>query len=126
MPIRVTVLDRTTWLNDRDIIVGRGDACDLRVDDPSLSRIHASLGVVMGHIRLTDLASSNGTRVNGEPITGSQLVDVSDRIEIGDLVMQLEFVEGKVEPQAVDLADNDEADPLEDPKTQLRPSFRLR
>ncbi len=48
------------------IIVGRdGDACDLFVDDPSVSQQHARIDV-QGHKRtIVDLGSTNGTLVRG-------------------------------------------------------------
>src|SRR5512140_2178718 len=47
------------------ILVGQSPACELRVQDPALSRRHAALEPVGGRLRLTDLGSTNGTYVNG-------------------------------------------------------------
>jgi two-component system, cell cycle response regulator len=69
--------------------VGRvGDARDLILRDPGISRRHAhfTLGEE-GEARLRDLGSTNGTRVNGEPCgrAGQPLKD-GDRIEFGHQV----------------------------------------
>lgn len=127
MPIRVTAQQKFAYLGERDLIVGRGEAADLRIDDPSLSRVHASFGLDHGRVRVTDLASSNGTRVNGEPVVGSRLVELADRIEVGDVVVTLQLVSGRA---AADLPHIDDAldDTLaeeNEPRTVLRPSFRV-
>lgn len=47
--------------------VGRGAEADLRIDDRSVSRVHAEIVFLTdGRIYLTDCASSNGTAVGGE------------------------------------------------------------
>src|SRR5262245_31022319 len=45
--------------------IGRGSAADLRLPDPLLSRRHARLELCDGVPVLVDLASSNGSFVNG-------------------------------------------------------------
>jgi len=49
-------------------IVGRAPGCELRLTDARVSGEHAAIYFEEGHWRLRDLASSNGTRLNGEPI----------------------------------------------------------
>jgi pSer/pThr/pTyr-binding forkhead associated (FHA) protein len=49
-------------------IVGRAPGCELRLTDPRVSGEHAAIYFEEGHWRIRDLASSNGTRLNGEPI----------------------------------------------------------
>ncbi len=111
MPIRVTAHNKSAYLVQRDLIIGRGEAADLRIDDPSLSRVHASLGLDGGRVRLTDLASSNGTRVNGELLVGSRLVQVGDHIVVGDVVVALYFLS----PAAPGTGSHVEPDPLAEP-----------
>jgi adenylate cyclase len=53
----------------RPYSVGRGVACDLPVQDPTVSRQHAELEVVEGGVRIRDLGSTNGTFVNGERVS---------------------------------------------------------
>jgi len=56
--------------------VGRGDGVDVRIDEPSVSRLHAELVRRGPHVYVTDLGlSSNGTRVNGRPVGRRVLVD---------------------------------------------------
>lgn len=70
-PVSVEVLagpDRGVRLPIRGgrMIVGRGDGCDLKLTDTSVSRRHLELTAGPGGIVLRDLGSGNGTRVNGE------------------------------------------------------------
>ncbi|MCA9621131.1 MAG: FHA domain-containing protein, partial [Myxococcales bacterium] len=47
------------------VLLGKSPACTMRLSDRDVSRRHARLEVVGGRLRVTDLASSNGTRVDG-------------------------------------------------------------
>src|SRR5262245_40892908 len=49
-------------------MVGRSSLCDLPVDDPTVSRRHASVEVSSGRLRIRDLGSLNGTFINGTRI----------------------------------------------------------
>jgi DNA-binding NtrC family response regulator len=48
-----------------EVVIGRDAGCDVRVDDPSLSRRHARLRIAE-RITIEDLGSSNGTFVAGQ------------------------------------------------------------
>lgn len=54
-----------------ELLIGRGDDCDLVLADTHVSRRHSSLSVVDGAVWLRDLASANGTFVNGERVEGA-------------------------------------------------------
>jgi DNA-binding NtrC family response regulator len=49
-----------------EVTIGRDADTDMQLGDGSVSRRHASLEMRQGHAILTDLASRNGTFVNGE------------------------------------------------------------
>jgi DNA-binding CsgD family transcriptional regulator len=56
--------------------VGRGDGVDIALSDPSVSRLHAELVRRGPHLYVADLGlSTNGTRVNGRPVTRRVLAD---------------------------------------------------
>jgi len=61
--------------------IGR-DNCDLILDDLLISRRHAELKIVENKLVIEDLASKNGTRVNGEKVIKRQLIP-NDLISIG-------------------------------------------
>jgi hypothetical protein len=53
--------------------VGREPTCDVRFDDPHVSRTHAALQRRDGAVYVQDLGSSGGTFVNGNPARGTEL-----------------------------------------------------
>lgn len=63
-------------------IVGRADECQVTIHDSALSRRHATLWQQDGQWWLRDEESLNGTFLNGEPTSGSQLLD-GDVIDFG-------------------------------------------
>jgi hypothetical protein len=63
-------------------VIGRHPACDLVVDHPAISGRHALFRVVDRTVYVEDLASTNGTKVNGILAT-TQVVHHLDLIEIG-------------------------------------------
>src|SRR5713101_333366 len=64
------------------ITVGRAPDNMIVVDDPSVSSRHAQLELSGEVYRIKDLESTNGTRVNGIPITETTL-RFEDRIRFG-------------------------------------------
>jgi hypothetical protein len=62
-------------------VIGRGDDADIVLDDPGVSRRHAEIRVTADgpHLAATlrDLGSTNGTFVDGERITATQLAEGS-------------------------------------------------
>jgi len=63
-------------------VVGRHPACDIVIDHPAVSARHMLFRVVNRTVYAEDLASTNGTRVNGHA-TGHQVVHHLDLVEIG-------------------------------------------
>jgi hypothetical protein len=63
--------------------LGRSRQCDLMVDDPNVSRTHAEVRPRGGSWVLTDLGSTNGSRLNGRQIDGSEVLKPGDEIELG-------------------------------------------
>jgi hypothetical protein len=64
------------------LVLGRVAACDIVVDDNKASRRHARLIVEGGVVEIEDLDSSNGTLLNGNPVTRRMLRD-GDEVRIG-------------------------------------------
>lgn len=62
------------------VSVGRHKASILVLEDPSVSRHHATIELAAGCCELTDLESSAGTTVNDEPVEGTT------RLQDGDVV----------------------------------------
>ena len=63
--------------------VGRGRGADIRLDDPSVSRLHAEIVRRGPYYYVADLGlSRNGTRVNGRPVA-RRVLDDGDVISFG-------------------------------------------
>ena len=56
------------------LVVGREPTCDVRLDDPHVSRTHAALRRRGSAVYVQDLGSSGGTFVNGNPVTMTELL----------------------------------------------------
>ncbi|MBC7195055.1 MAG: PEGA domain-containing protein, partial [Caldisericia bacterium] len=67
----------------KGIIIGRSSTCDVRVDDPQVSRIHSLIYFKDGKYYIKDLDSDNGTFVNGKKISDT-VINSCDKIEIGN------------------------------------------
>ena len=69
--------------------IGRHAACDIVLDDDTVSRSHARVERTGSGFVLVDLGSSNGMRVNGERTTYRLLVP-GDVVHVGDCVLRFE------------------------------------
>jgi hypothetical protein len=83
---------RTTVLGPKGAVLGRSRDCDVRVDDPNVSRHHAEVRPSGGAWTLNDLGSTNGVKVNDRRVTGPQSLRAGDVIELGTsrVVFELE------------------------------------
>ena len=66
------------------VTLGRGEAADIRLEDPFASSRHARIERQGDVLVIEDLGSTNGTYLNGEPLTGPQPLHPGDHIRIGD------------------------------------------
>jgi hypothetical protein len=76
--------------------IGRAAGNTVRLDDPSVSRVHCSLALRGdGQLVISDLDSANGTFVNGRVVnTGeAQKLEFGDDIQIGDLALKISRLE---------------------------------
>src|SRR5438093_6838057 len=77
------VISGTVYELVEDLItIGRGPDNTIIINDPSVSTHHAQLQLAGETYRLKDLGSTNGTRVNGIPVTETVL-HLDDRIRFG-------------------------------------------
>ncbi len=73
------------------LLVGQGEAADIRLNDETLARIHVSIRRKGETFFLTDLDSDTGTRVNGKPTDRIELKD-GDVIEIGATTIKFKLL----------------------------------
>jgi pSer/pThr/pTyr-binding forkhead associated (FHA) protein len=71
-------------------VVGRGEECDVHVPVGSVSRRHSELTVKGKDLLIKDLASSNGTYVNGARVTQAKL-KAGDRVAIGPIIFTVQI-----------------------------------
>ena len=65
--------------------MGRAPLNHIVIDDPAVSAQHAIIARSAGFFRLQDLHSTNGTQVNGVPVSEVELKD-GDKIHFGSVV----------------------------------------
>ena len=68
----------------RQISLGRSAENTVHLDDPRVSRRHASIERLGNRFRLRDLNSDNGTFVNGERVNGTVWLQPGDEIQIAN------------------------------------------
>ena len=84
---------------ERDIVtIGRALEADIRLNDSRVSRLHAKITTEARSesnenlFRVTDLGSTNGTHVNGRPVSES-ILNNGDKVAIGDHLFRFEMLD---------------------------------
>jgi len=74
-----------------DIILGRSTECDLILEDDMVSRQHARLTQYQNQFWITDLGSTNGTQVDGSPLSPRRKVVIGQgqTINIGNFFLHI-------------------------------------
>lgn len=70
--------------------LGRLPECEIPLADPNVSRVHAEIRPSGSGYTITDLGSTNGTRVNGSPLSGPHQLRDGDEISIGTARLRFE------------------------------------
>lgn len=79
--------DRRFALTPPSTVIGRGRDADVRLDDPNISRTHVQFRVNGSDWVVSDMGSTNGTRLNGVPLTGPAALRPNDAIQLGNTVL---------------------------------------
>jgi pSer/pThr/pTyr-binding forkhead associated (FHA) protein len=92
------------------VTIGREEDNHIVLNDERISRFHAKVQEDDGHIILTDLDSTNGTRINGHPVQ-MRVLQIGDLVLIGRSALLFgspEELEGRlrVMPTQPDVASN--------------------
>ena len=79
---------------EQKLLVGRGEECQIALDDASVSRVHVEVLRTEHGLMILDQGSSNGLRINGADLPSAMLRS-GDVVELGDV--RLKFVPAGVE-----------------------------
>jgi FHA domain len=69
---------------DGDLVLGRGDRAEIRLEDPFASARHARIYEQGNIVVIEDLGSTNGTYLNEEVLQTPRPLHPGDRVRIGD------------------------------------------
>ncbi len=69
---------------DGDLVLGRGDEAEIRLEDPFASARHARIYEQGNSVVVEDLGSTNGTYLNEELLETPRPLHPGDRVRIGD------------------------------------------
>jgi hypothetical protein len=67
-----------------EVVIGRHPECTISIASAQASRRHAVVRCSASGVAVEDLGSTNGTFVNGQPLSDARGLTAGDRIEIGD------------------------------------------
>jgi diguanylate cyclase (GGDEF)-like protein len=98
--------------NKAELALGRSRSADVRIDETGVSRVHCTLSQVADGYVVKDLGSTNGTFVNGRPVS-EVLLRHGERLQLGpEAVVQLGFMDAAEETLARRLYDASTRDSL--------------
>jgi len=80
---------KTIRIPGPEVTLGRSTECDVVIEDPYVSRQHATLLVRDGDLFLTDLGSTAGSVVNGNSVVSSTIESGSE-VVLGETLMRFE------------------------------------
>ena len=73
------------------VIIGRGKDATFTIKHPLLSRKHCEVFEDSGSVQVRDLASLNGTFVNGSRVDSTSAVDSGSQLKLGAVVMEVQY-----------------------------------
>ena len=93
---------------EHDVVIGRGKDCDLRVLSNDVSRKHCQLVIGKSEVAVRDLGSGNGTQINSQQTEPNVnvLLTSGDMVQIGPLIIMVEFDVANVEPAILEPVDS--------------------
>jgi DNA-binding NtrC family response regulator/pSer/pThr/pTyr-binding forkhead associated (FHA) protein len=78
---------RSSWVvelrDGGEVTFGRSRGATVVVDHDKVSRLHARIRRTPDGVTVEDLESRNGTRVNGDKVTGRRRIETGDEISVG-------------------------------------------
>lgn len=101
--IEILLGERLIQLTQKLTIIGRGENCDVRINDRTISRRHCAIYISDGTARivdgdlLTNRPSSNGVTINGKRLdfNHGQILNDGDVVELS-LTISFKFFSRKI------------------------------
>lgn len=84
------------YFNQAEIAIGRDPGCDISLTDDTVSARHAHLTFHHNQWWLEDLASTNGTRLNGLPVETPTVITSGDEIQCGGAGLNVSLSENVI------------------------------
>jgi len=93
-PVGLTIVEPaslrgTSYPLADELTVGRAAGCHVTLDDTYASQLHARVFNRDGQFFVEDLGSTNGTYLNRAKVSGPQVMNRGDRLQVGNTVMEL-------------------------------------
>ncbi|MGH7820841.1 MAG: FHA domain-containing protein, partial [Candidatus Binatia bacterium] len=80
---------RTVEVTTSEVLLGKHAECDVVLADARVSKRHARLVLQGEGVLLEDLGSTNGTYLDGEPVTGKVRIERGRDISIGPFTIRI-------------------------------------
>ncbi len=95
-----------TWpITEKPLVIGRGDHCDVCIEDPTVSRQHCEVLTEFREVKLKDLGSRNAPLLNGVPTVEGVLAP-GDELSVGPITFVIAAV--SADRENVHSKENDE------------------
>ncbi len=72
-----------------ELTLGRAAGCSIVLDEQYVSQVHSRIFIRDGSVFAEDLGSTNGTWVNGSRAVGQMPARLGDRIQVGNVVLEV-------------------------------------
>lgn len=89
---------KEVYFSKRQVLIGRGDDCDIRPACFEVSRRHCQINVTDNGIWLRDLSSANGTFVSGEKIEAPYPLKTGDVVQVGTMHLEVKVPDSEPLP----------------------------
>lgn len=93
-----------SWILDvfSDIIIGRAESCTIRIDEKSVSREQCKIAANKNGLAISNLSTSNKTKLNGTVLVTEVLLHPADNIHFGRITLRVDYIQkvtDEVSPQ---------------------------